>query len=40
MTEYNRFMEWDKDDLVHCILEQDDNIKKQKKKIKKLKNKL
>ena len=28
MTEYNRFMEWDKDDLVHCILEQDDIIKK------------
>ena len=38
MTEYQRFMEWDKDELVHCILRLNDFIKEQKKEIKKLKN--
>ena len=38
MTEYQRFMEWDKDELVHCILELNNFIKEQKKEIKKLKN--
>ena len=37
MTEYDRFMEWDKDELVHCILELNDFIKKQKEEIENLK---
>jgi len=38
MTEYDRFMEWDKNELVECILRLNDSIKEQKKEIKKLKN--
>ena len=44
MTKYDKklllhCLEWDKDELVNCILELNNFIKEQKKEIKKLKNK-